>query len=83
MRSRLDCGNTQRVRLAPHAYWQLGVAPAGNDAAPVRLELAGLGPVTVDARPVDAIYDGLLNSAFFRERLVTFDLEAIRGRKPS
>lgn len=74
----LDCVNTQPVLLAPHAYKQLGVEPVGNDDAPVRLELAGLGPVTVDARPVDAIYDGLLNSAFFRERVVTFDLRAIR-----
>ena len=74
----LDCGSTQPVLLAPHAYRQLGMQVAGSDAAAVRLELAGLEPMTVDARPADAICDGLLNSAFFRQRLVTFDLKAIR-----
>jgi hypothetical protein len=74
----LDCGSTQPVLLAPHSYQQLGMQVAGTDAAAVRLELAGLEPMTVDARPADAICDGLLNSAFFRQRLVTFDLKAIR-----
>jgi hypothetical protein len=74
----MDCGNLQPVLLAAHAYQQLGVEPAGKNAAAVHFELAGLGPVTLDAQPADTIYDGLLNSAFFKQYVVTFDLKSMR-----
>lgn len=75
----MDCGNLQPVLLAPHSYDQLGLQPAGDAAAPVRLELAGVGPETLQAQKVDTIYDGLLNSAYFKQHVVTFDLKAMRA----
>lgn len=75
----MDSGNLEPVLLASHAFTQLGLEPAGNAAGPVKLELVGLGPVTLDAKAADTIYDGLLNSAFFKRHLVTFDLKAMRA----
>jgi hypothetical protein len=75
----MDCGNLQPVLLAPHAYKQLGVSAPGDSTGPLRLELAGAGPETFQAKAVDMIYDGLLNSAYFRQHLVTFDLKSMRA----
>lgn len=75
----MDCGNLQPVYLAPHSYEQLGLKAAGDAAGPLRLELAGAGPETIQAKQVDMIHDGLLNSAFFKQHVVTFDLKAMRA----
>ena len=75
----MDCGNLQPVLLAPHSYEQLGQEPARGGPHPVRLELAGAGPETLEAQAVDSIHDGLLNSAYFKQHLVTFDLKSMRA----
>src|SRR5262249_7375575 len=75
----MDCRDLPAVLLAPQSFDLLCGQPAGAGPGRVRLELAGAGPETLQAQPVDSIHDGLLNSAYFKQHLVTFDLKAMRA----
>ncbi|NIQ54072.1 MAG: hypothetical protein GWN71_11925 [Gammaproteobacteria bacterium] len=75
----LDSGNAGPVLIASHAAAQLGLDLAPDEPRPVTLQLAGYGPVHVQAQEKEMIYDGLLNAAFLRGLRVTLDLEAGRA----
>lgn len=75
----LDSGNAGPVMLSPHALKQLGIDIQPEETSAVTLPIAGLGPVSVQARNHDSIYDGLLNRAFFESMIVTLDLRTMRG----
>jgi hypothetical protein len=84
----LDSGNIGPVLLAPHAAAMLGIAAETETPSPVRLDVVGLGEVELEAVVRDGIYDGLLNAAFFRQYVITLDLDGIRAwatpaRRPS
>lgn len=71
----LDSGNTAPVLLAPHAWEELGIpAPPSGQAEEIELPVVGLGAVRCACSGKDLIYDGLLNAAFCRRFLLTFDL---------
>ena len=69
-----DIGNTNPVLLSPHAIAQLGLELSRDEPRPVKLQVSGLGPVTLEAIEHDSIYDGLLNLQFFRGYVFTLDL---------
>lgn len=76
----LDSGNTGPVILAPHTAEILGVGFEGDETRQVELPVSGIGTITVDARlKSPLIYDGLLNTSFFRTHLVTVDLGSMRA----
>jgi hypothetical protein len=75
----LDSGNIGPVLLAPHAARMLGLALSIETAAPVMLDIVGIGPVTLNAVERDGIYDGLLNSELFRKFVITLDLRGMRA----
>lgn len=70
----LDSGNTGPVLLAPHAAEQLGLELSTTESRTVTLTLEGYGPVTVEAREKDMVYDGLFNAAFLEGVTLTLDL---------
>lgn len=75
----LDCGNTQSVLIAPHAFAELGLEPvAAGKTARMDLPIVGLGKVACEIASRELIYDGLLNATFFMDHSVTMDLS--RGR---
>jgi hypothetical protein len=69
-----DSGNSGPVRVAPHAARQLGWELSAETPSPRQLEIAGLGPVAIDALAKEMIYDGLLNNRFVRDFVWTLDL---------
>jgi hypothetical protein len=75
----LDSGNIGPVLLAPHAAEMLGIDATPETPLKVSLDVAGLGPVVLEAVVREGIYDGLLNAAFFRQRVITLDLDRIRA----
>lgn len=74
----LDSGNTGPVILAPHAV-ELLELDLSDGPAPVTLDIVGLGPVTLEAREKETIYDGLLNLELHQRYLVTLDLDTMTG----
>lgn len=75
----LDSGNAGPVLIAPHAAEQLGLDLSGTEPRGVTLNLAGYGPVTVQAVAREMIYDGLLNASFLEDHVVTLDLRRERA----
>jgi hypothetical protein len=69
-----DSGNSGPVRLAPHAVRQLGWELSAEASSPRELDVAGLGPVAIEALEKEMIYDGLLNNRFVRDFVWTLDL---------
>jgi hypothetical protein len=69
-----DSGNAGPVRLAPHAVRQLGWELSAEAPSPRELDVAGLGPVAIEALAKEMIYDGLLNNRFVRDFVFTLDL---------
>ena len=75
----LDSGNTGPVYIAPHAAAQLALDLSADETRTITLHLEGFGPVEVEARLREMIYDGLLNAAFLRGLRVTLDLDRERA----
>ncbi len=71
----LDSGNNGPVLLSKHAVAQLGLDTT-QSSLPVLLNMVGLGPVKNEAVVSDLIYDGLLNTKFLNETVLTIDLSA-------
>lgn len=72
----LDSGNGDSALLALHVAEAAGLKDGKGE---VRLDIDGLGPVRVQARSWDAIYDGVLGVAFMQDWVFTFDLAAGRA----
>ncbi|KPJ61551.1 MAG: hypothetical protein AMJ46_00040 [Latescibacteria bacterium DG_63] len=85
----LDTGNVGSLLLAPHACRQLGVSretsgeesrastgPGGSEVPSfeITLDFVGLGPVRVDAKQQEMIYDGVINADTVRRLLLTMDI---------
>jgi len=77
----LDSGNLDSVRISKHVLDQLGLATLQTEslqqgnAANIALNIEGLGPVTVEARGADIIYDGALNAVFLESAVFVLDLK--------
>ena len=74
-----DSGNAGPVQISPHALRQLGIEIPKGSPQKVTLNVAGLGPVEVNAIERDLIYDGLLNAAFLKKLVLTVDLGSMRA----
>lgn len=57
---------------------QLGLDTA-QTSLPVTLNVVGLGAVKCEAAVVDVIYDGLLNTRFLNDAVLTVDLASTRA----
>ena len=74
----LDSGNNGPVLLGKHAVEQLGL-DATQTNLPVTLNVIGLGPVKNEAVVGDLIYDGLLNTRFLNDVVLTIDLASVKA----
>jgi hypothetical protein len=74
----LDSGNNGPVILSKHAVTQLGLDTT-QSSLPVTLNVIGLGPVKNEAVVSDLIYDGLLNTKFLNDIILTIDLASGRA----
>jgi hypothetical protein len=74
----LDSGNNGPVLLSKHAAEQLGL-DSSKTSLPVTLDVIGLGPVKSEAVVGDLIYDGLLNTRFLNDAVLTVDLASIKA----
>jgi len=75
----VDSGNAGPVRLSPHAIKQLGLNASLNDRVDVTLEVRGLGALPNDAYVDERIYDGLLNTIFLKQIVLTVDFSTGRA----
>jgi hypothetical protein len=77
----LDSGNLDDVLISRHAVEQLNVDASRlrtlqeGKPAEISLQIDGLGPVTVQARGADIIYDGALNAALLERMVLVVDLK--------
>jgi hypothetical protein len=67
----LDSGNAGPVFVSPSAAEMLRIA---GESAPVTLVCSKDFSFTTPVQRKEMIYDGLLNTAFFREHIITLDL---------
>ncbi|MFC2157066.1 hypothetical protein ACFLT9_04445 [Acidobacteriota bacterium] len=79
----MDTGNMGEVLLTPHALKQLGLnspqlgetaETEDSDVFETALNLIGFGPIDVEARTTDLIYDGALNAPTIEKLVLTIDL---------
>ena len=69
----LDSGNNGPVLLSTHALAQLGL-DITQSSLPLTLNVIGLGSIESEAVVSDLIYDGLLNTTFLNDIVLTVDL---------
>lgn len=74
-----DSGNAGPVQISPHALRQMGIEIPQGTRQKITLNVAGLGPVEVEAMERDLIYDGLLNAAFLKNLVLTVDLGSMKA----
>src|SRR5262245_13490212 len=76
----LDCGNTQPVLVAPHAWSELGLAGApATVVTKTELDGRGFGKVPCQVLAKEMIYDGVLNADFCAGHVLTIDLRIGRA----
>ena len=75
----LDSGNAGPVRLSPHAIRQLGIDASLNDRLPIALDISGLGPMPNEAYVDERNIDGLLNTIFLKDILLSVDFSSGRA----